>query len=90
MPQNAWAIRSSPRSLASGPVWPKGEMRRTARRWFVRRIASGARPAASSPPGPWSSTTASAEASSFTSQGSRARSDSSATTDDFPRFSVWK
>ena len=51
-PEKAWAMRSSPRSPASGPVWPNGEMRRTARRGFRASSAAGDRPAASRRPGP--------------------------------------
>src|SRR5438093_990479 len=89
-PANACAIRSSPRSPASGPVWPNGEMRSRARLGLLAWSASGARPSDSRWPGPWSSTRASAVANRRLSQGSRAKSRGSATTESLPRFSDWK
>ena len=67
-PEKACAMRSSPRSPASGPVCPNGEMRRMARRGLRRAARPGDRPAASSRPGPRSSTSASADARSGASQ----------------------
>src|SRR5437879_718335 len=90
MPENAWAIRSSPRSPASGPVWPNGEMRSSARLGLLAWSASGERSSDSRCPGPWSSTSASAVASRRLSHGSRAKSRGSATTESLPRFSDWK
>jgi len=90
MPENACAIRSSPRSRASGPVWPNGEMRKMASRALPARSPSGESPDDSSRPGPRSSTIASADSTSFASHGSRVSASSSATTEYFPRFSDWK
>src|SRR6185503_771481 len=90
MPEKAWAMRSSPRSPASGPVWPNGEIRRVTSRGLRRSSASGESPTASSCPGPRSSISASAVARSRASQGSEARAPSSARTEYLPRFSDWK
>ena len=51
-PPDACTVSSVAGWSARGPAWPKGEMRTTA--------PVGARPMASSPPGPRSSTTMSA------------------------------
>ena len=89
-PEKAWAMRSSPRSAASGPVCPNGEMRRVTSRGLRRSSISGASPAASRRPGPRSSISASAVASSRASHGSVESVPSSARTEYLPRFSDWK
>src|SRR5882724_1302274 len=89
-PEKAWAMRSSPRSPASGPVCPNGEMRSVTSRGLRRSSASGDSPAASRRPGPRSSISASAVASSRASHGSVESSPSSACTECLPRFSDWK
>src|SRR5712691_4475274 len=90
MPEKAWAMRSSPRSPASGPVWPNGEMRSVTSRGLRRSSSSGESPASSRRLGPRSSISASAVASSRASHGSVESSRSSACTECLPRFSDWK
>src|SRR5262245_4395518 len=90
MPEKAWAMRSSPRSPASGPVCPNGEMRSVTRRGLRCSSASGESPAASRRPGPRSSISASAEASNLASHDSLQSALKSTLTEYLPRFSDWK
>ena len=89
-PANAWAIRSSARSRASGPVCPNGEIRSVHSRGFAASSVPGPSPSASSPVGPRSSTTASARARSAESHGIPPGAARSAHAESFPRFSDWK
>ena len=90
-PEKACAMRSSPRSPASGPVWPNGEMRRTARRG-LRALERGGREARGlEPPRPQvlDERVGGREERRETSRPTRGRR-GSARTEHLPRFSDWK